>query len=329
MHSLSVIIPTLNCASEMPAHIRSMEPWLELADEIIAVDSESEDGTAEIIRDLIRHKGLKSITHPRGLYQSWNHAISLTTGKWIYISTIGDCITREQLEHLLAAGESLNADVVISPPEFIFDSHLSIEVPEWPVHRIVAFHEIEQPTVIDPLAAFAHAVRATPEAILGSSASNLYRGDHLRNRPFPTCFRMAGDTGWVIRHALNSRFCYTNRTGSVFRFHSETYTCPDYDANKRLIASLQEECVRILREKRAPENNELFEMLEDYLFLKDRYMLAREEWGLARRESFIPWYLRPSAVSKRKNRQTLKKKYLLYPELLNHALGKLPLQTAS
>jgi hypothetical protein len=222
--------------------------------------------------------------------------------------------------------------VVVSQPEFTFDPHITIQSPVWPVQAIIEFYDIEQPSVIDPLAALAHAVRSIPNAILGSSASNLYRGDHLRARPFPTCFRMCGDTGWAIRHALETRFCYTARVGSIFRFHSDTYSCPDDKTIKWVCAALQDEGIRVLRENKTQANNDLFEILECSLVLKARHLLARAEWSQARREGRIPWYLRPSAIMKRNRSKILRRKNLEYMERLKHlenVLKKLPLYSSN
>ncbi|NBP89881.1 MAG: glycosyltransferase [Opitutae bacterium] len=49
-YTLSVVVPTYNCASLIARHIASMQNWLDLADEIIVVDSQSTDGTNELIR---------------------------------------------------------------------------------------------------------------------------------------------------------------------------------------------------------------------------------------------------------------------------------------
>ena len=105
--TISVVLPTYNCRSLLMPHLRSMEAWLDLADEVIVVDSRSTDGTLELIRAELRHPRLRIIERDRGLYQSWNEGIAATTGDWVYVSTAGDLITREQLLHLRAAGEAL------------------------------------------------------------------------------------------------------------------------------------------------------------------------------------------------------------------------------
>lgn len=329
MSSLSVILPTLNCAVTIPAHLQSMKPWLDLADEIIAVDSDSEDGTSDIIRETIRHPNLRILKHPRGLYQSWNHAISQTRGEWVYISTIGDTVTRDQLQHLLDAGEALRADVVVSPPEFVFEAHVKMDAPIWPVQGIVEFYNVHQPFVICPLAAFVHAAHFSPDAILGSSASNIYRGEHLRKRPFPTDFQMAGDTGWGVRYALETRFCYTPKIGSVFRFHSDTYTSLDPQMNKRMIQALHEECVKVAHQNRTSANGVLMELLCEVLQLKLNDQEASADWRLTKRSSILPWYFRPSAIRSHDRRKTYRAKLLEKTGLLEKSLKCLPLELVS
>jgi hypothetical protein len=57
------------------------------------------------------------------------------------------------------------------------------------------------------------------QAILGSSASNLYRTDCLRAHPFPTDFGHAGDVGWGLRFAPDVRLGIIPETLATFVFH--------------------------------------------------------------------------------------------------------------
>jgi glycosyltransferase involved in cell wall biosynthesis len=98
-----------------------MQAWLDLVDEVIVVDSRSTDGTLDLIRAELQHPQLRIIERDRGLYASWNEGIAATTGDWVYISTAGDLITRDQLLHLREVGEALSADVVVSPPDFAYE----------------------------------------------------------------------------------------------------------------------------------------------------------------------------------------------------------------
>ena len=95
-----------------------MKTWMDLAQELIVVDSYSTDGTFELLQAELRHPRLSLLQCPPGLYQSWNQGISRVQSKYSYVSTIGDTITREGLEHLTATAEALGSDVVISPPKF-------------------------------------------------------------------------------------------------------------------------------------------------------------------------------------------------------------------
>ncbi len=112
-------VPTRNCAPLLQRHLESMVKWLDLIEEIVVVDSFSEDGTLEMIKAGLRHPRLRILSHPPGLYQSWNHGIQQLNAKYCYISTIGDTISRDGLQHLVDAAENLRCDVVMSKPEFL------------------------------------------------------------------------------------------------------------------------------------------------------------------------------------------------------------------
>lgn len=217
--SLSVVLPTYNCAPLMPRHLASMDAWADLADEIIVVDSRSTDGTLELIRARLRHPNIRIIERDRGLYESWNEGIAATTGDWVYISTAGDTIEREQLLHLHELGERANADVVISPPRFVDENGVSLTDMSWPTHKIIANHSGGRPFTLSRMAAGLLAFIHCPSSVLGSSASNLYRGEALRSRPFACNFRGAGDTVWMMRNALSLCFCLTPTVGSAFCVH--------------------------------------------------------------------------------------------------------------
>jgi hypothetical protein len=216
---ISVVMPTFNCAPRMARHLEAMAKWSDLAHEIIVVDSRSSDGTLELIQAKLRHPRLRIIVRDRGLYESWNEGIAATTGEWIYISTAGDTIERGHLLHLLETAERKLADVVISPPCFVNETGHPCDDPGWPPGRIVDACGAADPFTLTAEAAQLLAFVYFPNAILGSSASNLYRGDHLRARPFPTEFQGGGDSIWVLRHAGESRLCFTPKSGSTFCIH--------------------------------------------------------------------------------------------------------------
>ena len=216
---LSIVLPTFNCASLMGRHLASMEQWKDLADEIIVVDSRSTDGTLDMIRERLRHPNLRIIERDRGLYESWNEGIAATTGEWVYVSTAGDTIEREHLLHLLNLGERSEADVVISSPSFVDEAGAACDDLGWPPSAVIASSGRKEPFLLTAEAGFVLTFLHCPSAIIGSSASNLYRGAHLRARPFPVGFEGAGDSVWILRHAAESRLCFTPQIGSSFCVH--------------------------------------------------------------------------------------------------------------
>lgn len=326
MASLSVVMPTLNCAGMMREHIASMQSWLQLASEVIVVDSDSDDGTPDLIRHELKHSNLQILSHPKGLYQSWNFAIARTTGDWIYISTAGDSITRPQLEHLLDAGNSLGADVVCSPPSFVAMDGAATAALGWPIERILSDFQISTPTLISPLAAFYYAVVCVPCAILGSSASNIYRGDHLRARPFPTDYAMVGDTAWSLKYALDAKYCFTARIDSTFRVHAKEYSPPDFDTMSRLNKSL----LALARHTYGSHSGQTGHRQEVELFIQHLYDLedAQIRYRSARKGGLLPWFLKMEAWSTRTLRNKLRanrQHVSLHPLILMepvHVLGK-------
>jgi hypothetical protein len=57
--------------------------------------------------------------------------------------------------------------------------------------------------------------------LLGSCASDLFRGDFLRARPFPLDYGTHGDTAWTLRHAHEMSLCVMPEIGSTFCIHAK------------------------------------------------------------------------------------------------------------
>jgi hypothetical protein len=226
--TISVVVPTYNCRPLLVEHLRAMQTWVDLIAEVIVVDSRSTDGTLDLIRSELRHPRLRIIERDRGLYQSWNEGIAATAGDWVYISTAGDTITREQLLHLREVGEALAADVVVSAPRFVHEDGRAHRDLDWPPAQLNRRFGRGRPFVIAPTATLFLAFQNCPKALLGSSASNLYRGTHLRARPFPIEYGVAGDTAWIMRYGQETRLGLTPRVGSTFCIHAkETSLTPE------------------------------------------------------------------------------------------------------
>ncbi len=298
-----MVIPTYNCRYLLIAHLRAMQAWLDLIEEVIVVDSRSTDGTLELIRAELRHPRLRIIERDRGLYASWNEGIAATTGEWVYISTAGDLITRDLLLHLREVGEALSADVIVSPPDFTYEDGRPARDLGWPPAKLLAALGKGQPFAMQPEATQFLAFQFCPQAILGSSASNLYRGEHLRARLFPAEYGVVGDTAWIMRYGHETRLALTPRSGSTFCIHEkESKGTPEQcvELHRRLIghesarlretlqvsprlANLLDEQERPARTKRlwaekrrlwhAPENRVIHKLR--WLYVTARYLWYR------------------------------------------------------
>ena len=295
---ISVLVPTCNSAALLPAHLDSMQEWAELVEEIVVVDSFSNDGTLDLLKARLRHRNLRFFDHPRGLYQSWNFGVQQLRGKYAYISTTGDAITGEGLKHLAAAAGELNADVVISRPEFFNPDGQRAPGRRWPIHNLLEWRPMTRPTRVEPWHVFLLATLDVPEGILGSSASNLYRTQTLQRYPFPTNFGHAGDTAWGIRHAFHISLAVTPEVFSRFMLHPSTIKLEGEE--KKSLASrmfdLAREAVDEFQgqpsggpvpDSARPLLHELPAELQKLREVQDRYDKVRHQpW---------PWILRPTA----------------------------------
>ena len=128
-----------------------MSAWLDLAAEVVVVDSHSHDGTFEYFQKHLRHPGLRLLTHPPGLYESWNFGVRNLTNDFAYIATVGDTITRAGLQHLMGVAEKHGTDVVMSKPTFRRADTGEAEHITWPVDDILAHHAGEGAGRLRPL----------------------------------------------------------------------------------------------------------------------------------------------------------------------------------
>ncbi len=305
---ISVLLPTLNCAETLPGHLDSMGAWLGEVQEIVVVDSFSDDKTLEVAKKGLRHPNVHFLQHPRGLYQSWNFGIQQLRGKYAYISTVGDTITADGLRHLAATAEGLKSDVVISRPEFLEHDGKRVAGPHWPIHNLLEWRPITKPVSVEPWHVFLLATLDIPEGIMGSSASNLYRTETFQRYPFPTDFGHAGDTAWGIRNAFHISLAVTPEIFSRFTLHPSTARAEG--AQKKTVASrmfeLARESVSELQAQpaagAAPEHalpllHELPAELQKLRELQDQYDTLRHE--------ATPWIVRADAWKARgaRNRQ--------------------------
>ncbi len=268
----------------LPSHIRVMGQWLDLVSEVLVVDSESSDGTVDFLRENLRHPNVRYVPHPPGLYQSWNHGIAQTTGDFVYIATTGDSITREGIAHLLDVASDLEADVVLSAPRVMDEQERDVPFLHWPIHMILQELAIRETLLLNPITvlfyACHHGLFLGNEAILGSSASNLYRAAVMKKRPFPVDFGHSGDTAWGLINALDVRVCITPKIFTTFLVHGHTNARPlPVGAQQKWLAEVRRS-IKANEQQLSSEAN--WRTLPWEIFLNDLGDLQRDHATLAR-----------------------------------------------
>lgn len=224
---ITILLPTRNSISLLPEHLRNLAPLLPMAEAVIHVDSQSTDGTVEAVQNGLRHPNYQFFDRPPGLYQSWNFGIGQITSKYFYVSTIGETLEARGLRRLLEVAESFEADAVVSVPRFLSELGEAVEM-EWPIHRMISQLGLKMPALLPSQLAFVLAVQLIPNAILNSSASNLYLTRTFQQRPFPLDFGTAGDSGWGLLHALGTRIAVAPECFSTFLIHEKSYSLKPY-----------------------------------------------------------------------------------------------------
>lgn len=226
MKDISVVVPTLNCRRLIEPVVPILRETLSEVGEVVVVDSDSEDGTVELLKESLDPSNVRFLSHPRGLYASWNYGIGQTTKEWLYIATAGDVASKEDLGYLLGVARATGADVVSAPPQFVDEDGTVRKDPSWPILNLLKGREGEE--VIElaagDLVAFAlcHCWPSRRyKSWLGSSASNLYRAATVKELPFPTDVGPTGDVLWGIRNANRVRAAFCRRRCGRFVVHSK------------------------------------------------------------------------------------------------------------
>lgn len=304
MYSLGVVVPTRDSMALLRAHVESMRAWMDVARQIVVVDSDSQDGTVDFLRREWAGLPVRFVSHPPGLYASWNHGIGQLQTEFTYVSTVGDTIRRDGLIGLVDAAQRLEADVVISPPAFVDEHDRTLYSNRWPIHRILEALRPGEAACVDPLMGFVLALNFLPFAILGSSASNLYRTATVQRSGFPTDFGGNGDGAWGLFHALEIRLGIYPECVSTFRRHKKPHKDRDtsHDADGRML----EEGIRIFAEhlEKHPEMRARAEEIGVERIIAAKRVV--QEWrGRLKdfRRGWWPWSLNPAAWRARSRRE--------------------------
>jgi hypothetical protein len=243
-NSLGVIIPVLNCRARLERHLGSVRAWIDLADQVVVVDSFSTDGSWEYLRQNLRHPRISFYQQPPGLWDCWNFALRNLQTEFAYISTAGDRISRDGLADLLVTARNLSCDLLASRPRFLLENGREIER-RWPLHDYLSRMEISNPGRVEPMHAFLCGVLEIPEGFFGSAASNILRVAAFQRFPFPANYGHLGDSAWVIKHAFDVTIGVTPGVVSEFLIHPNAGQM-DEQEKMRFLESLTELARRTL-----------------------------------------------------------------------------------
>ncbi len=215
---ISVILPTLNCRDKLERHLDASQEWLPMVEQIIAIDSNSTDGTLEVLQTRLARYNAEIICAEKGLYKCWNKAVQSAEQPYVYFSTIGDLIDFEGLRKLYSLATDLQAEIVISSPKMVDEKNMLIKR-KWPIHYINDYLQSAGGTIIpDSQHLWTLATGFIPESIIGSSASNLYSSRTLKLKPFPEDKGHPADVYWAMQYLPSLKVCITSLELALFCF---------------------------------------------------------------------------------------------------------------
>jgi hypothetical protein len=218
--SISVIVPVYQSAERLPGHIESLRCLRPLIHEFIWVITVSPDGSHEIAREAAMELGGQILEVPRGLYQAWNSGISLASGDFIYISTIGDTITPKGLSSLSHCLQKAKADVVFSPPIISPATGTNLKsYRHWPVFKFAPNLNRHAGGRLPKEKAILIQILSGASGLLGSCASCLFRASFLKDHPFPTEFHHYGDTAWTYQNLAEAILTFHPDPVAQFKIH--------------------------------------------------------------------------------------------------------------
>jgi len=240
---VSLVIPTYNCGELLDRHLNSLLPMLGRFGQVILVDSFSTDGSYERAMHILKPYNATLYQRERGLYESWNCALSLVKCEYVLISTVGDSVEETAFEAFVAHTIEAGVDIAISPPEFYRPSGTEPSVC-WPIHTLLDDFRIDAPVVVDGalVSQFAEYCFATAglASLSGSFASNLVRIDLLQQHPFPTQFSGAGDVAWFALVCDRARVLIYPYPVAKFCLHGQSYPSLSSEGRLQLYRFVQE-----------------------------------------------------------------------------------------
>jgi len=299
---LGVLIPTRNSMHLLEDHLTALRPWLHRVQEVVVIDSQSSDGTPEYLHKNLDGPSVRCLSHPPGLYESWNYGLRHIRAPWTYIATVGDNMPEATITTLLAVGQENHSDLVISPPTLVSANGKQLNK-QWPLHKYIEWKGTSSPGQINGLELFLWNVLSVPGSLLGSSASNIYRTEYMQAHPFPAGYRHACDTAWAIRNSFEARWAIAPGLHSEFLVHPAAPRTPEpvRRLNHERLHELARDVFGAVLDDCCPEKRRYAELLKRYWDESLKALQAGRTYTGMRDQGF-PWFLRPATWRERSRR---------------------------
>lgn len=262
---ISIVVPTLNSRHLIEPIAEQMRESFSHVGEVVVVDSFSEDGTMELLQSILDFDAACFFSRPRGLYDSWNFGIEKCSKKWIYIATAGDIIDLEDLDYLYSTAESHDVDVVTSLPQFFNEDGEQLPDLKWPIasllQRFEGLDEIHFSGLDLISFALTHCRPGKYNGWMGSSASNIYRTQTLKNLPFRTDVGPIGDSLWGLQNSPVIRACFCRRRCGRFVVHDRDSAFLPNDRIGAIFGYTWVNLAKRILKQQIPEENEFTHFL--------------------------------------------------------------------
>lgn len=224
--SVSICIPVYNTAVYLRECLESALNQTRSADEILILDSHSDDGSWEIIQEYAEKvPQIRAWQGPRGLYASWNRLIREAKSEWIYMLTSDDTMSPNCLEQLLELSKRCpEADIMVCALDLI-DENSKIILNGWRSLPGVALYGFWlKKTHYRHRGLEALRMMWAGPTLISVTGYLVRKSLYIKTGFFPESVGPRGDYIWQIMAAKVSNLAYTPEVLATWRQHGNQAT---------------------------------------------------------------------------------------------------------
>ena len=217
---ISAVIPVYQCAERLTDHILMIRGLRSALGQVIWVCTPSKDGSHHTARQEATSQNDIYLEVAAGLYQAWNKGIAQASCPMTYVSTVGESISLEGLQEMLACITKFRASLVFTPPKIEPSTKETIQrTRHWPVFEFSYLLRFYHRQIIPAPILARLQLLAGISCVLGSFASCLCDTNFMKARPFPCDFNHYGDTAWFYLNLTEARVAYLHKVFTTFHVH--------------------------------------------------------------------------------------------------------------